>query len=60
MQKEKVAGWSMASSFVNSQIGIKPDQSLSGFSFNHRRARANADLTFCACLAISSQMQIAV
>jgi hypothetical protein len=29
MQKEKVADWSMASSFVNSQIGIKPDQSLS-------------------------------
>ena len=27
----------MASSFGNSQIGIKPDQSLSGFSFNHRR-----------------------
>jgi hypothetical protein len=24
MQKEKVAGWSMASLFVNSQIGINP------------------------------------
>src|ERR1700730_11741554 len=37
MQKQKVAGWSMASSFVNSQIGIRPYRSLSGFSFNRRR-----------------------
>lgn len=32
-----MAGWSVAGSFVNSHIGIKPDQSLSGVSFNHRR-----------------------